>query len=92
MKSETNKLLSIIERLLLEKINCENAQKEIEALSMEEFPELFGNLYHYLNDEDLRKKDKEYKEFQNEELKKLVNHLETGNIKKANEVSFIHES
>ncbi|HBV22065.1 MAG TPA: hypothetical protein DEF07_10165 [Nitrosomonas sp.] len=78
--------------LLDGKIDCENARIKVEALSMKEFPDLYANLHHYYYDEDTREKDQQYREFQNNELKKLIMHLEVGDMKRANEISFLHES
>ena len=92
MESERPKLLRIMKSLLAGEIDCETAQSRVEALSMREFPSLFSNLYHYYVDYDIRAKDPEYREFQNRELEKLIKHLEAGDIEKANEISFLHES
>jgi len=92
MKAEQEILLEIMESLLAGSIDCGSAQEKVDALSMKEFPELYGNLYHYYNDEDSRGKDSEYKAFQNSELEKLIRHLKAGEIEKANGVSFLHES
>ncbi len=73
-------------------MNCEEARVKIEAMSMEQFPNLFGNLNHYYDDADIRAKDQGYKEFQDGELKKLIHHLKSGDVEKANEISFLHES
>ena len=73
-------------------IDGESARIKVEALTMKEFPNLFGNLHHYYDDEDIRARDQEYREFQNKELEKLIQHLEVGDLDKANEISFLHES
>ena len=74
MESERTKLLVIMKSLLTGEIDCDSAQSHVEALRMEEFPNLFGSLYHYYTDEDIRARDPEYKEFQNKELEnKLQN-------------------
>jgi hypothetical protein len=92
MKSECIELLKIMESLLAGEINCECARINVEALSMKEFPNLYSNLHHYYDDEDIRYKDPEYKKFQDCELGKLIYHLKAGDIEKANEISFLHES
>jgi len=78
--------------LFANEIGCESAKTKIDALSMGEFPDLYANLHHYYDDEDIRAKDPEYRAFQNKELEKLIKHLEAGNTEKANEISFLHES
>jgi len=92
MNSEINKLLEIMESLLAGELCCEEAQQRVDALSMEEFPDLYGNLFHYYGDDDIRKNDSEYKQFQDGELVKLISHLKSGDIKSANSISFLHES
>jgi len=92
MTSEAPPLCEILVRLLSGEIDSESAQEQIEALSMEEFGEVYGNLHHYYSDEDIRQRDPEYKKFQDAELKKLIDHIRTGNIKAAQEVSFLHVS
>ncbi len=81
-----------MESLLAGDINCEKAQALVDDLSMKEFQELYGNLHHYFDDEDIRGKDSDYKSFQDKELKKLINHLKESGIERANSVSFLHES
>jgi len=68
------------------------AQLAVEKLSMKEFPDLYGNLHHYFIDEDIRGKDPEYRAFQNMELQKLIAHLKSGDIEKANSISFLQSS
>lgn len=92
MESERTILLGIMRSLLAGEIDCENARLKVEALSMRVLPDLYGNLHHYYDDEDIRAIDPEYMEFQNKELEKLIKHLETGDMEKANEISFLHES
>jgi len=92
MKTEREILLRVLESLLAGETSCESAQKEIDNLTMKEFQELYSNLHHYYDDEDIREKDPEYKAFQNIELEKLINHLKSGEISKANGISFIHVS
>jgi len=92
MKSERDELLRIMESMLAGEIDSERARISVEALSMKEFPNLYGNLHHYYDDEDVRAKDLEYKKFQDKELEKLIRRLKSGDIEKANEISFLHES
>ena len=92
MKTDCEKLLIIMRSLQCGDIDSLKAQDEVSRLNMDEFPLLFSNLFHYFTDEELRKKDSEYGDFQNIELAKLIKHLESGDIKNANEISFLHSS
>ena len=92
MKSELGILLEIMESLLAGEIDCENAQVRVNDISIIELQELYGNLHHYFDDEDIRDKDSDYKAFQDKELKKLINHLKASEIEKANGISFLHVS
>ncbi|WP_295623531.1 hypothetical protein [uncultured Nitrosomonas sp.] len=88
MSSESEQLCKILDLLLADEIDCGVAQDKIEKLTMTEFDDLYSNLHHYYTDEDIRKRDPEYKEFQVAELQKLIKHLKSGNIKSANRVFF----
>lgn len=92
MSSESEQLCKILESLLAGDIDCVVAQDKVEELTMTEFGDLFGNLHHYYMDVDIRLRDPEYKDFQETELKKLIQHLKVGDIEKASEVSFLHVS
>lgn len=92
MKSEASQLCEILDRLLSGEIDSNSAQEQVESLAMTEFGKVYGNLYHYYSDEDIRQRDPEYKKFQEAELKKLIGRLRSGNIEAAQEVSFLHVS
>jgi hypothetical protein len=92
MDSWREELISILEALLEGHMDSAKAYEEIYALQWSSFENVFANLHHYLDDEDIRAKDTEYKLFQDSEMKKLIQHLRSGNVELANEVSFLHES
>lgn len=93
----------IIELLnILQGINCfDKNEYKIKELNLYEFAEkvketeleyICFNLYHYVDDIDIRLKDEKYKEFQDIELEKLIKLLKKGDIKNAKEISFLHVS
>ena len=92
MNSERATLIGILKRLLAQDIGADDAQDQIFALTMAEFDDVFANLHHYLHDADIRNRDAKYRQFQEEELSKLIGHLEAGNISAAQRVSFLHVS
>lgn len=58
----------------------------------EEIDHVLCNLYHFLSDGDIREKDAEYRHMQEQEMRKLIDLIHKGNIEKAKEVDFLHES
>lgn len=92
MESETKELLEILEAVFSKQIGVQEGQHRVEQLSMKEFDQLYSNLFHYWNDEDIREKEIEYKQLQETELEKVINHLRNGDIDAANKVSFLHIS
>ncbi|GEM_PF-2021938 len=50
------------------------------------------NLSHFLSDGDIRKKDSEYRDMQEQEIKKLINLIRKGDIQKAKKIDFLHDS
>lgn len=63
-----------------EKLTCEEFRKKYlsknSSAEVKSLPDLVGNLSHYVDDEDLRAKDPEYKKMQYSELLKLISLLE----------------
>lgn len=88
MNSESKQLCGILEALLAGDIDCGIAQEQVEKLAMTEFGDLYGNLHHYRMDEDIRERDPEYRAFQETELRKLIEYLKAGDVKKASWVFF----
>ncbi len=85
------KIIDLLEKLLDDDTNIE-IQNEINNLEIKNLEEILMNLNHYFSDSDIRAKDKNYKLFQNEELKKLIRYLKSNDIKRANEISFLQKS
>ncbi len=54
--------------------------------------EVYSYLDHYWSDSDIREKDEEYARFQENELSKLIAHLENRDFESAIAVSFLHVS
>lgn len=50
------------------------------------------NLSHFLSDRDIRERDVKYKYMQEQEMRKLIDLIRQGNIKKAKEIDFLHDS
>lgn len=92
MNTERSTLVGILKRLLAQDIGVDDAQDQIYALTTAEFGDVLANLHHYLHDADVRNRDAKYRQFQDEELSKLIGHLEAGNISAAQRVSFLHVS
>ena len=92
MESETKQLLEILEAVFSKRIGVQEGQDRVEQLSMREVGQLFSNLFHYWNDGDIRDKEIEYKQLQETELEKVINHLRNGDVDAANKVSFLHVS
>ncbi len=92
VKSKIEQLVSILEDLLNDELRASVAQKKIEALSIGDLGNVYANLFHYLDDEDIREKDSRYKHLQNSELKKLIYWLKVGDLAKASKISFLTET
>ncbi len=50
------------------------------------------NLGHYFDDADIRAKDEEYREMQDNEMKKLLHLLRSGKLEQANRITFLQKS
>ena len=82
----------LLEELLEQKVSCKQFSSSINNCSFEKLSNVFANLHHYLDDEDIRLKDEEYKAMQDNELIKLITHLKNNNIEAANGITFLHKS
>ncbi len=95
MDADIQKLCDFLEQLLNGSLPYKEANATIETLSALRRPdleELYGNLFHYMSDDDIRKRDPRYKEFQGSEMKKLICRLQTGDFTKANVVTFLKKT
>lgn len=92
MHSEIDKLIELLTGVAEEKLGCEIAEGLAEKISWIEIPEVgevYSNLFHYWHDKDIREKDKEYKEMQESELSKLIQHLKNEEFGGACNISFL---
>jgi len=92
MKSELEKLIELLSIVAEENLDCDVAKGLSELIAWDKIPEVgnvYGNLFHYWHDQDIRKKDKEYKLMQGTELNKLIQLLKNKEFIKANNVSFL---
>lgn len=92
MNSELIKLINILSSLKANSIcigNAEELVEEIDWASLEFIESVYGNLFHYWHDYDIRSKDSSYSQFQNSELDKLINHLKKQDYVKANAINFL---
>ena len=95
MYNRFSKLVQLLESVRDGIVDCERAEDEAEKLDWDSMPEIsnvYGNLFHFWNDTDLRKTDKKYNDWQSAELVKLIDHLKTGDYQKATNISFLHVS
>ncbi len=83
------KIVHLLENMLNQKKSVEFTERELTKFLTLELEEVFSNLDHYFSDEDIREKETEYKDFQNNELEKLINYIKVGNLEKANKISFL---
>jgi len=58
----------------------------------EEIDYILCNLSHFLSDGDIREKDDEYRGMQESEMRKLIDLIRKGDIQKAKEINFLHDS
>ncbi|QDF76949.1 MULTISPECIES: hypothetical protein [Shewanella] len=93
--TELEKLIELLSAMHEDNMDCGIAQMLFEKLDWSKMPEVedvFGNLYHYWHDEDIREKEEEYKLMQENELGKLISLLKHGDYENASNISFLHES
>jgi hypothetical protein len=92
MKAEIETLCDFLAQLQNGEIGGKDALASLSSLSALKTPgleELFGNLHHYIADADIRAKDSGYRELQDTEMTKLISRLRSGDIAKANRVTFL---
>jgi hypothetical protein len=92
MKNELGKLIELLSIVAEENLGCDVAEGLSEKIAWDEIPEIsgvYGNLFHYWHDQDIRKKDKEYNFMKDTELNKLIRHLKNKEFAKANNISFL---
>ncbi len=79
-----------LEHLLNGKINKEEIKdKYFSEPSGNAYDDFIDNISHFLSDQDIREKDNEYREMQENEMIKLVHFLRTGQIDKAKQIHFL---
>ena len=92
MQSELDKLIELLSIVLEENLDCDIAEDLAEKIAWDKLPEIsdvYGNLFHYWHDQDIREKEDEYKSMQDSELKKLIQHLKKQEFGKACNISFL---
>ena len=88
-------LTQILSDLSAGRLECGEARARIESSPGFQFPKsesVLSFLDHYLDDEDIRKRDPSYRAMQNSELEKLVSLLEQSNYEGAAKVTFLNVS
>ena len=89
---ELEKLIELLSIVAEENLDCDIAEGLSKKINWDKIPEIgkvYGNLFHYWHDQDIREKDKEYKFMQDTELNKLIQHLKNKEFAKANNISFL---
>ena len=92
MAQALEELIELLSIVAEEKLDSDIAQGLSEKLDWSAMPQLgavYGNLFHYWADEDIREKDSEYQSFQNAELAKLIEHLKNKEFGRACDISFL---
>jgi hypothetical protein len=92
MQPEIETLCDFLAQLQNGEIDGDDARARLSNLFVLKTPgleELFGNLHHYIADADIRAKDPVYRELQDSEMTILISRLRSGDIAKANQVTFL---
>ena len=92
IQNELDKLIELLSIVIEENLDCDIAEglcNEIDWSKLIEIESIYANLFHYWNDQDIREKCIEYKSMQNNELKKLIQHLKNEDYVKACNISFL---
>ena len=96
MNEELKKLINILEEPDFLGYNTHGYNEDIESILKSSLgaplETICCNLFHYTNDGDIREKDTEYREMQNNELRKLIVLLKNKNLEAAQDISFLHDS
>ena len=93
--SEIDKLIELLEIALDEELDCglgEALSEKIDWCKLTGLDDLYGNLFHFWYDEELREKDSVYSKMQLVELKKLIEFLRRGDYESANKITFLGPS
>ncbi len=53
---------------------------------------VIANLGHYFDDADIRAEEQDYREMQDNEIKKLIHLLQCGRLEQARRINFLHKS
>ncbi len=88
-------LTQILSDLSAGRLDCDEARTRIESNPGFQFPKsefVLSFLEHYLDDEDIRKRDPSYGIMQNNELDKLVSRLQQSDFEGAANVTFLNVS
>ena len=88
-------LTQILSDLSAGRLECGEARTRIESSPGFQFPKsefVLSFLEHYLDDEDIRKRDQSYGTMQNNELDKLVSRLQESDFEGAAKVTFLNIS
>ena len=81
-----NSFIAALEKYINGNNNLDNVKKVFENLEDKYY---FSHFNHYLSDEDIRKKDKEYEKMQNIELKKFIDALKNKSWDIAEDITFL---
>lgn len=92
MGTELDKLIELLSLVAEANLDCDIAEVLVEKIYWQEIPQVsnvYGNLFHYWHDHDIRLTDPEYKSMQDSELEKLIQHLKNREFGKACNISFL---
>ena len=95
MSRSSAQLSAILQQVREGRIECSEARRDIEGTPDFDFPhaaEVVSFLNHYLDDEDIRQRDEDYRTMQNDEVDKLILRLKQFEYGGASKVTFLHVS
>lgn len=91
--SEFKKFTDDLEALLHKKIDEEEIRHRYwKESAHKDILEIMQYVEHFLSDADIRERDPEYTSMQEQEMRKLINLIRKGDIQKAKEIDFLHDS
>jgi hypothetical protein len=93
MSNELSKLIELLSIVSEDNLDSDIAIALVERISWQMIPEVnrvYGNLFHYWHDQDVRERDPEYKAMQDLELALLIHHLKNNDFVKACSISFLN--
>ena len=88
-------LIEILKAVQSGKATSDGARRDVAQLDwvdLDRIGEVYSYLDHFWSDSDIREKDEEHARFQENELGKLIAHLENQDFDSAIKVSFLHVS